>query len=130
MIAASQWWTALFALPGLPHYFSLFAWCATFGGFALLVVYFLMSIGAIRGLADDPAKVKLWISIILGLVMSGAAIFGSFYKVPSPTILAPSYAVMLVRHRDLVVMAVSKGRERRPARRSATCTPSCREGDA
>ncbi len=41
-------------MPGLPHYFSLFAWCATFGGFALIVVYFLMSIGAIRGLADDP----------------------------------------------------------------------------
>ena len=70
LIAASQWWTALFALPGLPHYFSVFAWCATFGGFALVVVYFLMSIGAIRGLADDPAKVKLWVSIILGLVMT------------------------------------------------------------
>src|SRR5207249_3614421 len=27
---------------GLPHYFSIFIWCATFGGFALLVVYLLM----------------------------------------------------------------------------------------
>jgi amino acid transporter len=34
LIAASEWWDALFALEGLPHYFSLFAWCATFGGFA------------------------------------------------------------------------------------------------
>jgi len=110
LIAASQWWTALFALPGLPHYFSLFAWCATFGGFALIVVYFLMSIGAIRGLADEPAKAKLWISIILGLVVTGAAIFGSFYKVPSPTVLAPWYAVIWFVI-GLVLMAVSKGRE-------------------
>jgi amino acid transporter len=110
LIAANQWWTSLFALPGLPPYFSIFAWCATFGGFALIVVYFLMSIGAIRGLADDPAKVKLWISIILGLVMTSAAIFGSFYKVPSPTVLAPTYAVIWFVI-GLVVMAVSKGRE-------------------
>ena len=33
-------------------------------------------------------------SFILGLVMTGAAIFGSFYKVPSPTVLAPWYAVI------------------------------------
>ncbi len=49
--------THCFALPDFPHYFSVFAWCATFGGFALLVVYFLMSVGAIRGLSDDPNKV-------------------------------------------------------------------------
>ncbi len=110
LIAASQWWTDLFALPGLPHYFSLFAWCATFGGFALIVVYFLMSIGAIRGLMTDPEKVKLWIAVVLGIVVTGAAIFGSFYKVPSPTLLAPWYAVIWFVL-GLVVMAVSKGRE-------------------
>ena len=110
LIAASQWWTALFALPGLPHYFSLFAWCATFGGFALIVVYFLMSIGAIRGLADDPEKVRLWISVILGIVITGAAIFGSFYKVPSPIVLAPWYAVIWFVI-GLVLMAFAKGRE-------------------
>ncbi len=110
LIVASQWWNSLFALEGLPHYFSLFAWCATFGGFALLVVYFLMSLGAIRGLADDPSKAKVWISIILGLVMTGAAIFGSFYKVPSPTVLAPWYAVIWFVL-GLVVMSVAKGRD-------------------
>jgi amino acid transporter len=94
LIAASQWWNGLFALEGLPHYFSLFVWCSTFGGFALLVVYFLMSIGALRGLAGDPEKGKLVIAAILGLLITGAAIFGSFYKVPSPTILAPWYAVL------------------------------------
>lgn len=110
LIAASEWWDGLFALEGLPHYFSLFVWCSTFGGFALLVVYFLMSLGAIRGLADDPDKAKLWVAVILGLVMTGAAIFGSFYKVPSPTILAPQFAVVWFVI-GLVLMAVSKGRE-------------------
>jgi len=109
LILASEFWEDLFALPGLPHYFSLFAWCATFGGFALIVVYFLMSIGAIKGLASDPEKVKLWIAVILGIVMTGAAIFGSFYKVPSPTVLAPWYAVIWFVV-GLVVMTVAKGR--------------------
>jgi hypothetical protein len=53
-----------------------------------------MSIGALRGLADDAEKGKLVIAAILGLLITGAAIFGSFYKVPSPTILAPWYAVI------------------------------------
>ena len=38
-----------FALAGFPHYFSLFVWCSTFGGFALLVVYLMMSVGALAG---------------------------------------------------------------------------------
>jgi amino acid transporter len=110
LIIASQWWDALFALEGLPHYFSLFVWCSTFGGFALLVVYFLMSIGAITGLANDPEKGKLVIAAILGLLITGAAIFGSFYKVPSPTILAPWFAVgwFVI---GLIAMVVWKGRE-------------------
>jgi amino acid transporter len=109
LIAASEWWDALFALEGLPHYFSLFVWCSTFGGFALLVVYFLMSIGALGGLADDPEKGKLAIAAILGLLITGAAIFGSFYKVPKPTILAPEYALALFVI-GLVAAALIKGR--------------------
>jgi amino acid transporter len=109
LIAASEW-TEIFALPDFPQYFSLFAWCATFGGFALIVVYFLMSIGAIKGLADDPAKGKLMLAVIVGLITTGAAIFGSFYKVPSPTILAPVYAVVWFVI-GVVVMFAVKGRE-------------------
>ena len=48
--------------------------------------------------------------MILGIVITGAAIFGSFYKVPSPTVLAPWYAVIWFVV-GLVLMAVSKGRE-------------------
>jgi amino acid transporter len=100
----------LLALPELPHYFSIFVWCATFGGFALLVVYFLMSLGAIRGLATDENRVKLWVSVILGVAITGAAIFGSFYKVTSPTLLAPWSAVIWFVLGLLYMLAV-KGRE-------------------
>ena len=96
--------------PGLPHYFSIFVWCSTFGGFALLVVYFLMSIGAISGLKDDPKKVELWCSVILGIAITAAAIFGSFYKVTSPTLLAPWAAVIWFAI-GVVYMAAVKGRE-------------------
>jgi amino acid transporter len=99
----------LLALPGLPHYFSVFVWCATFGGFALLVVYFLMSIGAVNGLKDDSKKVELWCSVIIGVAITGAAIWGSFYKVTSPTLLAPWSAVIWFAL-GFVYMAVVKGR--------------------
>jgi amino acid transporter len=100
----------LLALPGLPHYFSVFAWCATFGAFALIVVYLLMSLGAISGLKDDPKKVELWCSVILGLLVTGAAIFGSFYKVPSPTLIAP-WAAVIWGVLGLLYMFAVKGRE-------------------
>ena len=100
----------LFALPGYPHYFSVFAWCATFGGFALLVVYLLMSIGSLISLRDVPSPIGLFIAAILGIAITGAAIFGSFYKVPSPTILAPVYAVAWFVI-GLGYMLLVKGRE-------------------
>ncbi len=115
LIVASEAWDDLFALEGLPHYFALFAWCATFGGFALLVVYLLMSLGAIRGLADHPNPVGLWISVILGVAITGGGIYGSFYKVPSPTILAPYYALGLLGV-GLLSSLVARGRE--PASRA------------
>lgn len=104
----------LLALPG-PHYFSIFVWCATFGGFALLVVYLLMSLGAIRGLADDPNKVGLALAVILGLAITGAGIFGSFYKVTSPTLIAP-WAAVIWFALGIVYMVLVRGRE--PASRA------------
>ena len=103
----------LLALPELPHYFSVFVWCATFGGFALIVVYLLMSVGALRGLSDHPNQAGLWISALVGIVITGAAIFGSFYKVTSPTLLAP-WAALIWGAIGLLYMFAVKGRE--PAR--------------
>jgi len=110
LIVVAEGNDTLLALPGLPHYFSVFAWCATFGAFALIVVYLLMSLGAIRGLADDPMKVELWCSVILGILVTSAAIFGSFYKVPSPTLLAP-WAALIWGVIGLLYMLAVKGRE-------------------
>ena len=109
-IIASEGWKSLFALAGLPHYFSLFVWASTFGGFALVVVYLLMSVGALRGVPEAGTSPGLIVASIVGILITGAAIFGSFYKVPSPTILAPWYALIWFVI-GLIVMFIAKGRE-------------------
>jgi len=113
LIVVAEGNDTLLALPELPHYFSVFVWCSTFGGFALIVVYLLMSVGALFGLSDHPNAIGLWVSAIVGIVITGAAIFGSFYKVTSPTLLAPWAAVIWFAI-GLVYMFAVKGRE--PAR--------------
>jgi amino acid transporter len=113
LIVATEASDTFLALPPLPHYFAIFIWCATFGAFALIVVYLLMSIGALRGLADHPNQVGLWVSALVGIVITGAAIFGSFYKVTSPTLLAP-WAALIWGVLGLLYMLAVKGRE--PAR--------------
>jgi amino acid transporter len=110
LIVVSEANDTLLALPGLPHYFSVFVWCATFGGFALLVVYFLMSIGALRGVGGDTATAGIVVAALVGIVITAAAIFGSFYKVTSPTLLAPWSAVIWFAI-GLLYMALVKGRE-------------------
>jgi amino acid transporter len=89
-------WTGLFALPATPHYFALFAWGSTFGGFALVVVYLLMSVGSLRTFAASERRVSLTVSAVIGILITAGAIFGSFYKVTSPTILAPWLALALL----------------------------------
>ena len=124
LIVASEW-TEIFALEGLPHYFALFAWCSTFGGFALLVVYLLMSIGALAKLNLQPSPVSVAIASIIGIAITGAAIWGSFYQVPVPTIWAPRYAVIWFVI-GLVYMAIVKGRE--PASQALADLSSKQEG--
>ena len=95
-LLVNQFWTSLFALPATPHYFALFAWGSTFGGFALVVVYLLMCVGSLRTFAASKRRVSLMVSALVGIVITGGAIFGSFYKVTSPTIEAPYYALALL----------------------------------
>ena len=83
-IALNEFWEDLFALPGLPHYFSIFVWASTFGGFALVVVYLLMSVGAFRGLSDHGSMAGVYIASIVGIALTAAAIFGAFYKQTEP----------------------------------------------
>jgi amino acid transporter len=95
VLLMNQYWTGLFALPKTPHYFAMFVWGSTFGGFALIVVYLLMSVGALRGFAQTSGLTWIRVSAAIGILVTGGAIFGSFYKVTNPTILAPWFALVL-----------------------------------
>ena len=73
-------------------------------------MYLLMSVGALAKLDLQPSPVSVAIASIVGIAITGAAIWGSFYKVPGPTIWAPRYAVIWFVL-GLVYMAIVKGRE-------------------
>jgi amino acid transporter len=95
-LLVNQFWTSLFALPATPHYFALFAWGSTFGGFALVVVYLMMSVGSLRSFASSERRISVFVSAAVGILITAGAIFGAFYKVTSPTIEAPWYALALL----------------------------------
>ncbi|HEY2269433.1 MAG TPA: APC family permease [Streptosporangiaceae bacterium] len=111
-LALDLWWKGLFALPQTPHYFSLFAWGSTFGGFALVVVYLLMAVGSLRNFGQAPGRARLVVSAVIAILITAGAIFGSFYKVTSPTIYAPwlALAVLVIGFASTFVT-----RARRPA---------------
>lgn len=124
-IVGTEFWDDLFAIPELPHYFAIFAWASTFGGFALVVVYLLMSVGALVGLRDHPNYTGVAIASIVGIALTGGAIYGSFAEVPSPTILAPIYALIWAGV-GLLYMLVVRGRE--PARMALSDLSTGEEG--
>lgn len=110
-------WTGLFALPATPHYSAMFSWGSTFGSFALVLIYLLLAVGAIRGLRDHPRRWVVLTAVIVSLLVTGGAIFGSIYKVGHPTVFAPYAAIgwfivglvvaMLVRGRPQASHAVA-----------------------
>jgi len=102
--------TLLVCCPGTPHYFSIFVWGATFGGFALIVVYLVMSVSGLFGLSKDEGYAGVVVSSLVGIVVTAGAIFGSFYKVPSPTVLASWYA-LIWGVLGLLYMFAVRGRE-------------------
>ena len=71
----------IFALPDVPHYFSIFAWGAAFGAFALIVVYLLLSVGGLVVGLPGTRGTAAWCAAIVGIAVSSGAIFASFYKV-------------------------------------------------
>jgi amino acid transporter len=108
-IAVTVWWDDLVAQPPLPHYVAVFSWLSTFGSFSLGVIYLLMSVGAIRGLADHPRRWAVWLAATVGIVVTASAIFGSVYKVAAPIIYAP-YVAIAVFVVGLVLAFVHPGR--------------------
>jgi hypothetical protein len=93
----------------MPHYVAMFSWGATFGGFALGVIYLLMSVGAVRGLADHPRRWAVYLAAAAGVAVTAAAVFGSVYQVRAPTIYA-AYAGIATFLLGLVLAFVVPGR--------------------
>lgn len=87
--------TTVFALPQTPEYVSLFSWNSTFGGFALVLIYLLVAVGALRGLKNS-SRAKLYTAVTVGGVVGLGAVYGAIYKVPAPTIWAPWAAVVIL----------------------------------
>jgi len=81
------------SVPGLPDYFSWYAWLSAFGVFCLAAIYLAMCVGAPRGLRGHASPGKVWVSAVVGVVITGGALFGSVYKVPAPTIWAAWAAI-------------------------------------
>jgi amino acid transporter len=88
--------TTSFALPNNPEYFSMFSWLSTFGGFAIAVIYLLISVGALRRLRTSENQAKVIVAAIVGGVVTAAAIYGAIYKVTAPTVYAPYTAVVIL----------------------------------
>jgi hypothetical protein len=87
----------------------MFSWGSTFGSFALTLIYLLMAVGAIRGLASHPRRWAVMLAVILGSLVAVGAMFGAIYKVASPTVWAP-YAAIGWFVVGLVVAMVVHGR--------------------
>ena len=85
MMGISQFAEDAFATASLgPHFFDMFAWLSTFGGFALMVVYFFLALGAFWGLRDGGNYVGIAVAAFVGCVISALAVFGGVYKQVDP----------------------------------------------
>lgn len=88
VIFVTVYWNGLFAQQGLPHYVAMFFWFSTMGSFALACIYLLMSVGALRGLADHPRRWAVILASVVGILVTAAAIYGSVDQVAAPVIWA------------------------------------------
>ena len=85
MVGLAQYATDMFAQAvRLPHFFEMFAWLSTFGGFALMVVYGLLAFGAYFGLRRGTNYLGVIVAATVGVAISALAVFGGIYKQPNP----------------------------------------------
>jgi len=116
MVALAEFADDLFAItPRQPHFFEMFFWLSTFGAFAIMVVYGLMSLGAFKGLSDHPNGMGVRIAASAGTAIAVGAVFGAIYKQVAPLDLVWK-AVLAWAVLGLVVTLAVKGRE--PASRA------------
>lgn len=79
----TEYWASLWAIPGLPHYIGVFTALSTYGSFGMAAVYFLLSLGSLRGLKDSAPMGKVVAASVVGMLVTGAALFGALYQAPS-----------------------------------------------
>lgn len=108
-IVLTRQFPSLFALPGTPHYAAMFTWGSSFGGLALAVIYLLVCVGALRGLRDHSRYGLIVLAGAVGILVTGAAVFGAVYQVTAPTIYAV-YAVVGVFVLGLILSFFVKGK--------------------
>ena len=96
LISLTLWATNWLAIDKTPHYAAVFGWFSTLGGLALAIIYMVMSVGAIQGLASHPQPWKVYLASAVGILVTLAAIFGSIYQVPAPTKYAAWTAAALL----------------------------------
>ena len=56
----------------------------------------LMAVGSLRSFAASPGRIRLVVSAVIAIAITAGAIYGSFYKVISPTIYAPWIALAVL----------------------------------
>ena len=97
-ILATAFWSGLFAIPETPHYAAMFSVLAAFGSFSMACIYFLLSVGALRGLSDHPKQWAVRLAATVGILVTGAALFGAVYQVSAPVVYAPiaSLAIFVI----------------------------------
>ena len=95
IVAAGALWSTWFAIPHNPEYFAMFNFMSTYGGFAIVVIYLLISIGALKGLRGHPKMWAVYVASAVGIVITAAAIYGGLYKVTAPTKWAPYSAIAI-----------------------------------
>ncbi len=107
-IIATRQFIHLFAIPGYPHYFSMFAWGSAFGALALATIYFLVALGALRGLRGNDRMWLVYVAAFAGMGVTGLGVFGAFDQVPQPA-LSASFAALVVFIIGLVLAYVTRG---------------------
>ena len=105
VVIALVTWSSAFAIKGFPEYFSMFSFMSTYGGFAIVVIYLFISVGALRGLRDVGKTWQLYLASLVGVLVTASAIYGAIYRVTAPTVWAP-YAAVVVLIVGLVVAGV------------------------
>lgn len=110
---------SLWAVPGLPHYLGMFAVFATLGALAFVCVYFLLSLGALRGLADHRHRGRVIAAAAVGMTVTAGAVFGGLYKAPTLTVEVHVFGLAV-----FLVGFLVRGRVRQVAPEAAVAVPA------